>query len=55
LAQHSLDEQARDELLENLVSGGIERLLAPRRVHEAISLAQPIEKTSKKVPLHAAF
>lgn len=55
LAQHSLDEHARDELLESLVSGAIERVLAPRRIHEVISLASPIEKTSKKTQPHAAI
>jgi hypothetical protein len=40
----SLDEQEHDELLENLVSGAIERLLAPRRASEAISIASSIEK-----------
>ncbi|KAA0959357.1 TetR/AcrR family transcriptional regulator [Pseudomonas sp. ANT_H12B] len=55
LAQHSLDEQTRDELLESLVSGAIERVLAPRRTHEAISFAPPIEKTSKKTQPPAAF
>lgn len=39
LAQHPLDEREREELLENLVAGAIERLLAPRRTPEAISLA----------------
>lgn len=48
LAHHSLDEHERDELLESLVSGAIERVLAPRRAQEAISRATPIEKTSKK-------
>ncbi|MBK5351523.1 TetR/AcrR family transcriptional regulator [Pseudomonas sp. TH41] len=55
LAQHSLDEHERDELLESLVSGAIERLLAPRRALEAISLAHPIEKSSKKTPTPAAI
>ncbi|WP_223515888.1 TetR/AcrR family transcriptional regulator [Pseudomonas sp. GL-R-26] len=45
---HVLDEQERDELLESMVSGAIERVLAPRRAPEAISLARPIEKTSKE-------
>ncbi|MNM13399.1 hypothetical protein D3C81_235890 [compost metagenome] len=48
LTPHALDEQEHDELLENLVSGAIERVLAPRRPNEAISLARSIEKTSKK-------
>ncbi len=48
LTPHALDEQERDELLESMVSGAIERVLAPRRVPEAISLARPIEKTSKE-------
>ena len=30
LMQHSLDEQERDNLMENMVSGAIERLLAPK-------------------------
>ncbi|MGJ7518264.1 TetR/AcrR family transcriptional regulator [Pseudomonas baetica] len=47
LASHSLDEQEQDELLESMLSGAIERVLAPRRATEAISLARPIEKTSK--------
>jgi AcrR family transcriptional regulator len=48
LTPHVLDEQEREELLESMVSGAIERVLAPRRVPEAISLARPIEKTSKE-------
>jgi AcrR family transcriptional regulator len=48
LTPHSLDEREHDELLENMMSGAIERLLAPRRAVEAISLASSIEKTSKK-------
>ncbi|MEJ8867620.1 TetR/AcrR family transcriptional regulator [Pseudomonas jessenii] len=48
LTPHVLDEQERDELLESMVSGAIERVLAPRRVPEAISLARPIEKTSNE-------
>ena len=48
LTPHVLDEQECDELLESMVSGAIERVLAPRRVPEAISLARPIEKTSKE-------
>lgn len=55
LTAHSLDEGEHDELLENLVSGGIERLLAPRRTGEAISLAHPIDKTSKNTQAPAAF
>ncbi|HEF4758297.1 TPA: TetR/AcrR family transcriptional regulator [Pseudomonas putida] len=47
LASHSLDEREQDELLESMLSGAIERVLAPRRATEAISLARPIEKTSK--------
>jgi AcrR family transcriptional regulator len=48
LTPHVLDEQEHDDLLESMVSGAIERVLAPRRVPEAISLARPIEKTSKE-------
>lgn len=55
LVQHTLDEAERNELLENLVCGAIERLLAPRRSVEAISLARPIEKTSKKSATLAPF
>lgn len=55
LAQHSLDEHEHDELLENLVSGAIERLLAPRRALEAISLAHPIGKSSKNTPTPTAI
>ncbi|MVV47555.1 TetR/AcrR family transcriptional regulator [Pseudomonas sp. PB120] len=55
LAHHSLDEQEHDELLESLVSGAVERLLAPRRAPEAISLAHPIDKTSKKIQASAAI
>ncbi|MCW8279240.1 TetR family transcriptional regulator, partial [Pseudomonas sp. PCH199] len=47
LSAHSLDEQEQDELLENMLSGAIERVLAPRRATEAISLARSIEKSSK--------
>jgi AcrR family transcriptional regulator len=38
LTHYSLDERERENLMENMVSGAIERLLAPRRTHEAISL-----------------
>ncbi|MHC8285787.1 TetR/AcrR family transcriptional regulator [Pseudomonas sp. XS1P51] len=55
LTHYSLDERERDELMENMVSGAIERLLAPRRTHEAISLAPAIEKTSKKTRTPAAI
>ncbi|MDB5993267.1 MAG: TetR family transcriptional regulator [Pseudomonas sp.] len=55
LAHPDLDEVERDELLENLVSGAIERVLAPRRTLEAISRPLPIEKTSKKTPAFTAF
>ncbi|MNY42462.1 hypothetical protein D3C86_1773510 [compost metagenome] len=55
LAQPALDEPERDELLESLVRGAIERVLAPRRVPEAISLASSMEKTSKKTQPPAAF
>jgi AcrR family transcriptional regulator len=55
LAQHPLDERDREELLESLVSGAIERVLIPRRTPEAISLASPIGKTSKKTQPSAAF
>ena len=55
LAQSALDEREREELLDNLVGGAIERLLAPRRAPEAISLAPSIEKTSKKTPASAAI
>jgi AcrR family transcriptional regulator len=55
LTHYSLDERERDNLLENMVSGAIERLLAPKRTHETISLAPPIEKTSKKTRIPAAF
>ena len=48
LTAHTLDEHEHHELLESMVSGAIERLLAPRRANEAISLASSIEKTSKK-------
>jgi AcrR family transcriptional regulator len=48
LTPHVLDEHEREELLESMVSGAIERVLAPRRVPEAISLARPMEKTSKE-------
>ncbi|MNY65651.1 hypothetical protein D3C86_2029570 [compost metagenome] len=37
LTHYSLDEQERDNLMENMVSGAIERLLTPKRTHEAIS------------------
>jgi len=55
LTPHTLDEQEHDELLESLVSGAIERVLSPRRVPEAISLARPIEKTSKETPAITAI
>ena len=55
LAQHPLDEPERDELVESLVRGAIERVLAPRRAPEAISLAPSIEKTSKNTQPPAAF
>ena len=55
LTPHTLDEQEHDELLESLVSGAIERVLSPRRVPEAISLARPIEKTSKEIPAITAI
>lgn len=55
LTAHSLDESEHDELLENLVGGAIERLLAPRRTSEAISLARPIEKISKNTQAASAF
>lgn len=51
LSLHSLDEGEQDELLENMLSGAIERVLAPRRSAEAISIARSIEKTSKKTQL----
>ncbi|KAB0495571.1 TetR/AcrR family transcriptional regulator [Pseudomonas vancouverensis] len=44
----TLGTQERDDLLESLVSGAIERVLAPRRSVEAISLARPMVKTSKE-------
>jgi AcrR family transcriptional regulator len=50
LPAHALAEQERDELLESLVSGAIERVLAPKRTPEAISLARPIGKISKESP-----
>ena len=55
LTHSPLEESERDEMLENLVSGAIERLLAPRRSNEAISLASSIEKTSKKTSALAAI
>lgn len=55
LTGHSLDESEHDELLENLVGGAIERVLAPRRTSEAISLARPIEKISKNTQAASAF
>ncbi|GAB6408650.1 TetR/AcrR family transcriptional regulator [Pseudomonas sp. MHK4] len=55
LASHVLDEGEHNELLENMVGGAIERLLAPKRPSEAISLARPIENTSKKTQAAAAF
>jgi len=55
LTPHTLDEQEHDELLESLVSGAIERVLSPRRVPEAISLARPIEKSSKEIPAITAI
>jgi hypothetical protein len=55
LTPHSLDESEHDELLESMVSGAIERLLAPRRAVEAISLASSIEKTSKKTEAAVAI
>jgi AcrR family transcriptional regulator len=39
LSPHALDEQEHDELLESMVSGAIERLLAPRRANMPVSLA----------------
>ncbi|MCO8310708.1 TetR/AcrR family transcriptional regulator [Pseudomonas mandelii] len=44
LTHYPLDEQERDNLMENMLSGAIERLLAPRRTQEAISLAPPLER-----------
>ncbi|NUT76113.1 TetR/AcrR family transcriptional regulator [Pseudomonas sp. C1C7] len=41
MSDHSLDEQAQDELLENMLSGAIERVLAPRRASETLTLARP--------------
>ncbi|MCX2900963.1 TetR/AcrR family transcriptional regulator [Pseudomonas mandelii] len=55
LTHHPLEENEREELLENMVSGAIERLLTPRRSNEAISLASSIEKTSKKTSAIAAI
>lgn len=55
LTTHALDEQEHYELLENLVSGAIERLLAPRRTGEAISISRSIEKTSNNIQAAAAF
>lgn len=55
LTTQSLDEQEHNELLENLVSGAIERLLAPRRASEAISITRSIEKKSDNVQAAAAF
>ena len=55
LTPHILDEQEHDELLESLVSGAIERVLSPRRAPEAISLARPIEKSSKEIPAITAI
>ena len=55
LTPHILDEQGHDELLESLVSGAIERVLSPRRAPEAISLARPIEKSSKEIPAITAI
>lgn len=39
LSPHALDEREHDDLLESMVSGAIERLLAPRRANTPISLA----------------
>jgi len=55
LTTHALDEQEHNELLESLVSGAIERLLAPRRTGEAISIARTIEKSSNNIQAAAAF
>lgn len=55
LTHYSLDEQERSNLMENMVSGAIERLLAPRCTHEAISLTPPLEKISKKTRTSTAF
>ena len=55
LTTHALDEHEHYELLENLVSGAIERLLAPRRTGEAISISRSIEKTSNNIQAAAAF
>ena len=41
MSAHVLDEQAQDELLENMLSGAIERVLAPRRAPETLKLAKP--------------
>ncbi|MGH8389463.1 MAG: TetR/AcrR family transcriptional regulator [Pseudomonas sp.] len=55
LTTHSLDEHEHNELLESLVSGAIERLLAPRRTPEAISIARSIEKTSNNTQAASVF
>ncbi|MNP02949.1 hypothetical protein D3C76_948160 [compost metagenome] len=55
LASHALEEGEHNELLENMVGGAIERLLAPKRPSEAISLARPIENPSKKTQAPTAI
>ena len=55
LASHALEEGEHTELLENMVGGAIERLLAPKRPSEAISLARPIENPSKKTQAPTAI
>jgi AcrR family transcriptional regulator len=55
LTPHALGEQEREELLESMVCGAVERLLAPKRALEAITLARPIEKISKEIQVPATI
>lgn len=48
LTPYLLDEQERSNLMENMVSGAVERLLARRCTHEAMSLTPPLEKNQKE-------
>jgi AcrR family transcriptional regulator len=55
LMPYGLEVQERDELLENLVSGAIERVLTPRRAQDAISIAVPIKKTTNEIQAEASI
>lgn len=55
LTPYGLEEQERDEMLESLISGAIDKVLAPKRAQDAISLAQPIRKTTNEIQAPASI